>query len=442
MEYACNAKVLSKASKMNAEFGSTCATVHKSEEEIFQHFLKKHFHVHLFYNQIEKSAENLLCTTLLTCYLHCNICGKQCNTFQTARMHYLKEHPYSCIDFKIFKHGKVMQSIDSKQPVNLVQNKLTQFHFRRLFHCSYHQTEICFSTISDAIAHYNQIHKTKEQFKLSLKSNVQKVENMLMDSSTFETKLSEKAIFLLECHHCYSIFETIEQFRQHRIEINREQKKFNAKRIFSCAYCRQIQIVGTYQALLNHHKINHLNKFFCLANPNNVQMCGYCNKLYTNINEFKAHFHNEHGKGDILTNDFFKSLNLNDVNFDYCKFSPGCCVNIIYDQLINMLQHTAENEHRLKCLKCVNKILFLNVIDFALHCTMYHRENKNEIIEKLHDINRFLALLSDMRIHFPGGLISTMNAIEDTKIGKNLKQTIVKHIYHNIWPKEFRILTV
>lgn len=434
MEYECDVRVLSKPSKQNVELYSTCATVYKSEEEIFQHFLKKHKSVYLFYKQIEKSAGSQLCTTLITCYLDCNICGNQCKSFEIGRIHYLKEHPYDCIDFKFLKYIRVNQSIDSKQPVNSVRKELTQFHYRKLFHCVYHLTEIYFDTISDAIVHYNQIHKTKEHFELSLKSNFQK------NTLTFETKKLEKNIFLLECHHCNSLFETIEQFRQHCIEINGEEKKFTARRIFSCAYCKHAKIIGEYKALQVHHKIVHLKKFFCLANPNNVQMCGYCDKLYKNIKDFNAHFHNEHGKGDILTDDFFKSLNLFDVNFDYCKFSPGCCVNMIFDQLINMLQHTAENEHRLKCLKCDNKILFLNVIDFALHCTIYHKENRNEIIEKLHDINRFQAILSDMRIHFPGGLISTMNAIEDTKIGKLLKQTIVKHIYRDIWPREFRIL--
>lgn len=418
----------------SVDFNSTCATTSHNERKILKHFLLKHKYVDLIYVQNETIDNTFLRSSLVSCHFRCNICKKQCKNIRHVQCHYRNEHPYDCIDAEIFKRIEVIQS-KSEHPVNSVRIESTQFHLRRLFYCVHHKRSLLLGHRNDAIAHYNQKHKRKGRFEVYSKFLLQKD----IPEVKFKTQNIHGA-YLLECRQCHSLFETVDEFFAHSIGTKRDHTQFIAKRLFACYYCRRTKIMGTLQGMLKHHKTKHSQKYFRLASTINVQWCGCCDKSYKNNDNFYAHFAEKHSSTDILTDDFLHSMSLSDVNYDLCKFSPGCCAQMIFDGIFGILQHIAESKRRLICIECGIGVFFLNIIDYTLHCNLHHKENTSEIIEKLHDINRFLSITADMLIYFPCGLVTTLKAIKDTKIGKILNQSIAYHIHGDIWPNECRIL--
>lgn len=425
----CNIAVRDLISHLMNDNDHACTHVvsgHPNEPNMIQHRKKAHSQSATVYLQEEKT-EHTLVYKLVRCQFKClaKNCNKQFENVYELKKHHEGNHLQFFLRSSIVQNVKVIQSNDPNQPVSQKTQEVTLHYLCSFFWCNRHNKTI--GTTKQALAHHNDCHLNKN-FEFTIKSMItQSLEN------------DDHVQIVFQCEHCSKFFDKTESIQAHIEEIRRINPLtalYTIKRLLACP---EDKIVSTFTGLEQHYRDKHPNKKCSPINPINPKLCGLCRDSIRDVGHYKRH-----QKGEVVGNVLLKRLKLDDFDLANCKFAPGCC-DMNFDVITSVINHVATCRYRMTCDDCGT--IFQQSHMLAEHRQLFHKENITQVLNNIHDIKKFINILSDMRIIFPNGFVVTKAAIDDTKLGQKLSEEIAKPITdvferEKVWIKTFLVFGV
>lgn len=300
-----------------------------------------------------------------------------------------------------------------------------------MFYCAFDKQFL--GTMDEALQHhYNEhTHLPKQHFRFYVKSLM--FENQQYPGDIDELIAKTSRMYVFECLYCSLYFESVDSLNAHSKKVHRNfQSNFTVKIIVACGICT---LVSTFEGVRQHFKVCHENNIACCpTNALNAKQCGLCNELIRS-NDLAVHYQHFHQIGETLSDAVLKWLNVDTVRFDACTFAPACCTEQRFNQLHELVQHISKCRRNFKCEECFD--ILTTIEEIVVHHRDVHKKEANEIIDSLQNIKYFLKeLLSNMRIYFPNGLVTTRKSIDNTHLDSKLQTILTKHITTDVWPLE------
>lgn len=383
-------------------------------KQVIEHRIAHHSKEPIVYIQIEQSE--YLVYKVVRCKFQCQICNARFDTNKALEKHTFDTHGDQLSTATVKSVSTVIESNDAQQPINSTK-QLADFTYCNLFKCAEHEF---LGNKTEAICHHNEKHHRKN-FETRL-------QRFLSTSNEFPVQESGPfdRMHLFECQYCFKLFESMDSVVDHSCE-NREPR-FKIEKLFACP---EDSMITTFTGIKSHYAQEHPNKACTPANAFYPKSCGLCTYEYTRIDDLKDHYRRQHPNGEILTNELLDSMDIRNTNVGECKFVANCC-QLELKSIDQIVYHVSICSRLFTCnhTNCMGRT-FENLIGFVIHCRS-HKESREEIIEKLHNPKKYLAMLSNMLIIFPNGLVVTMEGISDTDFDRKLKQDLIS-IFPEIW---------
>lgn len=350
--------------------------------------------------------------TIVNCVWQCPLCDTPpFDTRPQIVRHFFDRHPNLWFAVKILVKLNVIKSNDPKQPAHMKTEPFELQYFSILVCKQTGCNAPC--TPAQAIEHHNQKHhqdsiENSTGFRFALcPAFATNVPKPIVQSN------EAPQMQLFECHRCKKLFASLSKIEQHFAADcgEFELRRFSMKKLFRC---HKDRIIGTFAGIKLHHEAEHPGEH---CSPANILLphlrCGR----------------------EIYSDALFKSLELDAIDMDQCKYVSGCCANEEKLQLIHIVEHLMKCERRFVCHQCPNRT-WSSADSFALHC-MEHDNNANPkaIIKRLQNIKLFLPLFNTMQIIMPNGMVWVNADIVNTTIGQKIDGKITE-IIANLWKQE------
>lgn len=392
-----------------------CTEFSPTEKYMMQHRIKAHGESSIIYI-VKEETSNTLVYKLVRCQFEC----LACKLLKFENVSALKKHHQTHLNRylrgTVIQKIRVIQSNDPEQPVNSCTEVTNKYSLCNLFWCNRHEKII--GTRQNALKHHKDFHP-KHNFEYSIKS-------MLVESNTMEN--DDHSLYVLECEHCMQLFGSTESVQAHIERIRNENPNssdnalYTVKQLLVCPECK---IVSTFSGLDAHYSAKHPEKNAILpVHIMNNKLCGLCRMEERDAN----HFERAHVKGEVVGNVLLRKLRMDRVDITSCTFAPGCCSEMRFDQIAQVINHVSNCRNRCFCNLCPD-LTFTGANEFITHRKNEHNENLQQILENIHDIKKFMSLLAEMRLIFPNRFVVTKKAIEDTSIGKQLSEKISQPVF-------------
>lgn len=389
-----------------------CTEFSPTEKYMIQHRIKAHGNSSIVYIMKEETA-NTLVYKLVHCQFQCLVCNAIFENVIDAKKHH-QNHLNRYLRSKVIQKIRVIQSDDPEQPVDSCTEVTQKYSLCNLFWCNRCNTAM--GTRLKALTHHKDSHP-RHNFEYSIKS-------LLVESNTL--KIDDHSLYVLECEHCMQLFGSNESVQAHIKRVRNENPNssenalYTVKQLLVCPECK---IVSTYSGLDAHYSANHPEKAILPVHIINNKLCGLCR-----MNERDArHFQRAHERGEVVGNVLLRKLKLDKELITNCTFAPGCCGEMRFDQIAQVINHVSNCKLRCFCDLCPDST-FTGANEFITHRKDMHNENLQQILDNIHNIKNFMSLLSEMRLIFPNGFVVTKKAIEDTSIGIQLSNEISKPV--------------
>lgn len=444
VEYRCITKDMAAESSAIEPYLAQLAGTDKCEgfrmlKQMIDHRRRRHLKQPIVYLQTERS--DFLVYKIVRCSFKCQMCTDDIlfETRAELSSHFFQNHRDHFVGAQIVQVHEVIQSNDPRQPVHS-KTESAEFFYSSLLVCFQHEQPKTIGVKCDAISHYSTEHDTRDQMELKLGEFIlENTPEEIVRYTNGNGGIHRSHLF--ECLHCSKLFESMAHIQSHFDEMRAENAdtvlRFRLNKLFACPYDK---VIRTFKGMQCHYGRKHPNKAFVVTNALYTLGCGLCmdEPAFRSTDEIITHQKREHPNGEQLTDDLLKSLHLDNIEVFQCKFSPGCCDELERNLILQVVKHIMECSRRFVCLDCQD-LTFNSAISFATHCNGEHGKKWDEIKHDLYNIKGFLALLSDMHIILPNGLVVMMNEISNTRFGADLRLKI-NALVTTLWDEEKRSL--
>lgn len=409
-------------------------------QTMLRHRCQKHSAHPIVFLQIEQRAEFRV-HKIIRCQFQCQRCHKTFITRLALIRHFNNMHPNHWIAAIILMDSQIIESCESKRPS--IQS--VDFFYSSALSCSRLNCMRMIGTRTQAIEHHNQHHHRDTMNNINgfeCKSGEKIIKNTPQEIASYVREVNEMhQMHLFQCHHCNRLFESLAKIQQHIADvlctddgIVFAMPRFSMKKLFGC---REDNKTRTYDGMRLHYEDKHPGEQCAPVNVLLPEMfCGLCDYNYKKNNDLNTHYNEKHAcGGDSYSDALLKSMQLEKIDINQCKFALKCCTNEEQNQLDQIVDHLMKCYRRFNCKQCPDR-KFSSTIPFVSHC-MEHDTNANgvKIVENLQNIKSFLSLLQDMTIIMPNGLVLTMAEIVDCSFGRELSVRIIQ-IAQNAWKRE------
>lgn len=392
---------------------------------------------------------------IVRCSYHCQLCVGQFTTRMDLRRHFNSLHSNRWIAAKISVKSQVIESNDPQQPIGSGTESIDYFCCTVL-KCTQSVCNGSAGTRAEAIAHYNDEHHDStvgsqiDGFQAKMAEHIIAHKQTEIEPYLQELRSSHQ-IYLFECQHCWKLFESLAAISEHFAALRTQnipvKCRFSVKRLY---FCLEDNTVRTLAGMQRYANENPNQKSVV---PVNMQLpmtfCGMCNYNYQKKGNLSEHFEQKHVMDGVWCRDtyndaFLNSLNLGQIDINKCQFASGCCNTDERNLLRQIVDHVLSCERRFRCKKCP-KQKFTSTVSFVTHCIGHDQSaDSTEIFEDLHNFKAFLALLANMQIILPNGLVLAMHEIRDTAFGFRL-QGQIGQLAQESWEREktdLRLMTI
>lgn len=408
-------------------------------QSFLRHRCQKHSAHPIVFLQIEQRAQFRV-HKIVRCNFQCQRCHATFITRSELIRHFNNTHPNHWIAAIILMESQVIESSEPKS--SSVQS--VDFFYSSALACVQSECMRMIGSRTQAIEHHNQHHHHDtmdniNEFEFAVGEKI--VKNAPQEIAAYVREINEiHQMHLFECHHCKKLFESLAKIEQHSmggqctedgVEL---ELRFSMNKLFRC---REDNVIQTFAGMKIHYENKHSGK---QCTPVNVLFpnvyCGLCDYNYKKNNDLNSHYDEKHARGgDSYSDAILKSMKLDKIDTNQCKYTLGCCTNEEQNQLDSIVDHLMKCERRFVCEQCPN-CKFSSAISFVLHC-MEHDTNANgvKIVGNLQNIKTFLSLLQNMTILMPNGLVLAMAEIVNTAFGEELSVQISR-IAQDEWKRE------
>lgn len=362
---------------------------------------------------------------IVRCTYQCQLCDESCARRRDLLRHFNEKHSNHWFAAKICVNSHVIESNDPQQPLHMRTESCDYFYYTFL-KCAKSDCKRIIGTLAAAIAHYNGQHgmgSKIDRFEVELGETIAANTSENIEPYVQQVQRADQ-MCLFECQHCQKLFDGLDNIKQHFGAVHavnaQLECRFVVKRLYRCLEDNRIR---TFAGIRRYE-----SKYKKPIHPVNMLLpksyCGLCDYNYNKNNDLDAHYESTHADGDTYTDGFLQKLELKNIDINQCKFAMVCCASVERDRLRQIVDHALTCERRFACAECPDR-KFSDAHSFVMHCTE-HSDDMAKIVDDLHDFKKFLALLLNVQIILPTGLVATMLEIRNTVFGSELQFAIAK----------------